>query len=143
MGLSRRPGVESTLWSLCGCVGCGKGRGLTDQHLWSNRPALLLTVRCPILGTDLRKPPLGVCVTPPQSGRCCSVLGGSVYSGLADLVDGGMENFRLSSSWCVAENCPIPKRQLNRLQQETKIWQHLKQLGRGEVWGNQDNLAEL
>lgn len=54
---------ERSVQGLCGCVGCGKGRGLTGQRLWSNRPALLLTVSCPILETDLRRPPLNMCDT--------------------------------------------------------------------------------
>lgn len=76
----------------------------------------------------------------PTLGGCSySVLAGSQIWGVHRSGGRRHRGFQTSSSWCVTENCPIPKRQLNRLQQETKIWQHSKQLrgkkgvGYGEI----------
>lgn len=129
MGLSRFPGFKSTLSTLWVCEMWDEawpdGPTSLVQRAWTYMPALLLTASCLILEPDLRKPPLNVLDTTREWKMVPSPWWLYLLWVGASGVGRRHGEFQTSSSWCVAENCPIPKKQLNRLQQETRL---------GSIW---------
>lgn len=69
--------------------------------------ALLFTVSCLILETDLREPPLNKSDTTREWKMAPSPWW--LSPGLADLVEGGMENFRLPPVGVLLKTVPYPR----------------------------------